>query len=332
MSNTNTNTSKRPYLGAVVGRTVENAPYAFHLEGYAASTDPRFFPADGEKQARFTFSIGIHGPADALLARAEGTYDKGKTYTMSEFVDLSFFGKDAEAVSAIYEKGMKLAVAGKLSLRTYNKSDGTPGSSVTCAVSRYALMETRGKSVKAAVTDNFGTVSYVYKDKTGSDRVIPMAELLTGTVVGTPKLGESNGKKYFGFGLKTASPAAKVYDAANQVDTKDKEYDAGKRIVNAVVFDVKAETLSKLVRTGTMLVVTGPIREEEYNGAMNYRMSAREVGIMKYAPVPAGEGDEGSNPTGPAPAGSVAAAAEEAAFVPSSEFVDMDDEDGELPF
>ena len=60
---TNT-TTKRPFLSTLVGRTVENEPYAFHLEGFAASNDPKFFPADGEKQARFNFSIGIHCPAD----------------------------------------------------------------------------------------------------------------------------------------------------------------------------------------------------------------------------------------------------------------------------
>lgn len=321
-------TTKRPYLGTVVGRTVENAPYAFHLEGYAASNDPKFFPADGEKQARFSFSIGIRCAADELLARANGEYSKENTYTMSEFVDVSLFGKDAEEVSKVYVKGMKIAVSGKLSLRTYDKTDGSTGSSVSCAVNKYALMESKNKPIKASVSENFGAVSYVYKDKTGADRVIPMAELLTGTVVGTPKLGESNGKKYFGFGLKTALPAAKVYDTANKVDAKGKEYDNGKRIVNVVVFDMKAETLSNLVRAGTMLAVTGPVREEEYNGEKNYRMSAREVGIMKFAPLPVGE----NNPAGPAPAGSAAAAAEEAASLPSSEFAVLEDEDGELPF
>lgn len=113
MSNT---TTRKPYLANVVGRTVENDPYAFHLEGFAASNDPKFFPADGEKQARFSFSIGIRGAADELLARANGTYSKENTYSMSEFVDLSLFGKDAEEVSKVYVKGMKIAVAGKLSL------------------------------------------------------------------------------------------------------------------------------------------------------------------------------------------------------------------------
>ena len=326
----NTNTTKRPFLSTFVGRTVENEPYAFHLEGFAASNDPKFFPADGEKQARFNFSIGIHGPADELLARANGDYDKGNTYTMSEFVDLTLFGKDAEAVSKVYVKGMKIAVAGKLSLRTYDKTDGTQGSSVCCSVNKYVLMESKNKPIKATVTDAFGAVSYVYKDQSGADRVIPMAELLSGIVVGTPRLGESNGKKYFGFGLKTAVPAAKVCDVANKVDAKDKEYDANKRILNIVVFDRKAETLSNIVRPGAMLVVSGPVREEEYNGDKNYRMRAREVGIMKFAPLAAGK----ENPAGPAPAGSAAAAAEAAANapLPSSEFAPLEDEEGELPF
>ena len=169
----NTTTTKKPYLANIVGRTVENDPYAFHLEGFAASNDPKFFPADGEKQARFSFSIGIRGAADELLARANG----------------SLFGKDAEEVSKVYVKGMKIAVAGKLSLRTYDKADGSQGSSVSCAVNKHVLMESKGKPIVAKVTDAFGTVSYVYKDKTGSDRVINMAELLPGTVVGTPKSG-----------------------------------------------------------------------------------------------------------------------------------------------
>lgn len=324
----NTTTTKKPYLANIVGRTVENDPYAFHLEGFAASNDPKFFPADGEKQARFSFSIGIRGAADELLARANGTYNKENTYSMSEFVDISLFGKDAEEVSKVYVKGMKIAVAGKLSLRTYDKADGSQGSAVSCAVNKHILMESKGKPIVAKVTNAFGTVSYVYKDKTGSDRIINMAELLSGTVIGTPKFGESNGHKYYSFGLKTAVPAAKVFDAVNGNDTKNKEYDANKRIINVVVFDKKAETLANLAKPGAMVAVTGPVKEEEYNGSVSYRMSAREVGMMKFAPLPAGE----DNPAGPAPAGSAAAAADGPAPIPSGEFMPMEDEEGELPF
>ncbi len=114
----------------------------------------------------------------------------------------------------------------------------------------------------------------------------------------------------------------------NRNDTKDKEYDANKRIINIVVFDKRAETLANLAKPGAMVAVTGPVREEEYNGNVSYRMSARGVGMMKFAPLAAGE----DNPAGPAPAGSAAAVADGPAPIPSSEFMPMEDEEGELPF
>lgn len=271
--------------------------------------------------------------ADALLARAKGEYnkeDKGK-YTMSEFVSLRIYGKQAEELSAIYTTGIKIAVSGKLSLRDYQKNDGTPAQEVTCDVKKLVVMG--GKTTEPKLTDSIGTATYVYKDKSGTDRSIRMAQLLTGTVVGEPKLRNSNGKTFFNFGIKTALPAAKVYDLANGLEARA-EY-GNKTITNITVFDKQAEALSRIISAGAQVVASGPVQEREYNGNVSYSMNARALGIMKLAPLPANETNAAA---GPAPVGTAAAAAEAAAAaaaaVPNSSFVDLgtDDEEGELPF
>lgn len=329
-----TATTKRPFLNTEVGKNVEGDPFAFHLEGLTASKTPHFSEASEGKDAFLGISIGVGMAADALLARAKGEYnkeDKDK-YTMSEFVSLRIYGKQAEELSAIYTTGIKIAVSGKLSLRDYQKNDGTPAQEVTCDVKKLVVMG--GKTTEPKLTDSIGTATYVYKDKSGTDRSIRMAQLLTGTVVGEPKLRESNGKKFFNFGIKTALPAAKVYDLANGLEARA-EY-GNKTITNITVFDKQAEALSRIISAGAQVVASGPVQEREYNGNVSYSMNARALGIMKLAPLPANETNAAA---GPAPVGTAAAAAAEAAAaaaaaVPNSSFVDLgtDDEEGELPF
>jgi len=316
---------KKAFLNSVLGRDVEGNPYAFHLEGFTASKDPKFNEAADGKDAFLGISIGVGRPADALLALANGEYDKDAAYTLTDFVGLRVYGKLAEEFSKSYAVGTKIAVTGKLSLRPYQKADGSEGREVVCNVNKLVVMG--GKNVEPKLTNTIGTTTYVYRDKKlGGDRSLGMAQLLTGTVVGTPALRESNGKKYFTFGLKTKIPAAKVYDLANGLQARD-NYENNKTIVNVTVFDRQAEVLSGLMRAGAQSVVTGPVREREYNGNVSYDMNARAVGIMKLAPLPAG------SPTASAPAGSAAAAADEAAnAVPSSGFVEFADEEEELPF
>lgn len=320
---------KKAFLNSVLGRDVEGNPYAFHLEGFTASKDPKFVEAADGKDAFLGIAIGVGRPADALLALAKGEYSKDAAYSLGEFVGLRLYGKLAEEFSKAYKTGVKIAVSGKLGLRDYDKSDGSKGQEVTCNVSKLVIMG--GKETEPQLTDSINATTYVYEDKkVGGDRSIGMAGLLTGTVVGTPALRESNGKKFFTFGLKTKLPAAKVYDLANGLSRDG--YEASKTIVNVTVFDRQAETLANLLRAGAQCVVTGPVREREYNGNTSYNMNARAVGIMKLAPLPAG-----SEAAGPAPAGTAAAAAAEAAgaaasTLPQSDFVDLGDEEEELPF
>ena len=323
---------KKAFLNSVMGKDVEGNPYAFHLEGFTASKDPKFVAATDDKDAFLGISIGVGRPADVLLALANGEYDKNANYTLSDFVGLRLYGKLAEEFSKTYVVGTKIAVSGKLSLRTYQKTDGSEGQEVVCNVKELVVMG--GKNADPKLSASIGTATYVYRDKKlGGDRSINMAQLLTGTVVGTPALRESNGKNFFTFGLKTLLPAAKVYDLSNGLQARG-NYETNKTILNITVFDHQAETLSKLLRAGAQCVVTGPVRDREYNGNVSYDMNARAVGIMKLAPLPAGSGSGNSNP---APTGSAAAAAGSAASaavntIPKSDFTDLEDEDGELPF
>jgi single-strand DNA-binding protein len=51
------------------------------------------------------------------------------------WVDCSLWGSRAEGVSQYITKGMKLTVAGRVDLQTFQKKDGTEGSKMTLSIS-----------------------------------------------------------------------------------------------------------------------------------------------------------------------------------------------------
>lgn len=330
-NNTAANTAapaKKRFLSAEVGLDAKNKAHAFHVEGYI-SQPPRFNPATDEKDAFLGTSMGIGMNPERLMALANGTFDKNTDYGEANgFVGLRVYGKLAEDFSAKCAKGLKVAVSGELAYHDWTDKDGNAQRDVTINVSNIAIMGSRTEEPILSNRISVGTLAY--KSDDGVVHTVPMAEQLTGKVVNVKPLatGGADNMSYFSFGVLTQLPAEKIYDMVNGISTDGKEYEKNKRIVNVVVFRNRAEALSKIIRKGTLVVLTGPVKAREYNGETSYQMSPRVASIMKFAPR-----DDDAAAQGPAPAGTVAAE-----LNPSTEadndngFAPMDDDDMELPF
>lgn len=330
MSNNNTNTT-RPYLAATVAKTVKNVPYALQLEGYVAGT-PYFKEATTDKKAFLSVSIGIRGSAARLMARADGTFDKEKTYgklgedgrEIDEFADLHFFGQLAETMSKALVKGRRVIVSGPMKWEPFKRKDGSDAQKLVIDVDNAIDGGSRKNGVDPTIGNRIAVVTTTYTGKDGLIHNVPMAGTLSGTVIGCNGLKTGgSGTTYLSFGIKTNLPAEKVHDMVNGIDGKNKAYDEKRTIVNATVFGQDAERMAKVIADGAIVVVSGPVESREYDGKVSYQNRPRCTTILKYAEATAPAGGE---------AASAGTAAADAAELSGEFFAPMDDADDELPF
>jgi single-strand DNA-binding protein len=91
-----------------------------HFAGYLGrDAETKFLPS-GDPVANF--SIGVNS----------GTKDQPKTL----WIDCALWGKRAEALAQYLVKGTPVTVCGDVDIRTYTKTDGTSGASLTCRVDK----------------------------------------------------------------------------------------------------------------------------------------------------------------------------------------------------
>lgn len=322
MSTTN-NTEKKRYLAAEVGMDVNGKPHAFHVEGYISR--PAYVTRGTEdKKSYLGTAIGTTTETEALMALADGSYEKGKEYGGGEFLSLNMFGSLAESFSKVCEVGLKVAVSGTFEWHDYTSKDGAPRKELRLLVDNLVVMGSRTK--EGEISNRVGHATRMFADKDGVVHNQPYTELMTGEVIGAKGLKSSaSGHEYLSFGVKTKIPAKKIYDLATGTYKDGNEYDTKKCIVNAVLFDRTAKALANLIRNGAQVVCSGAVTAREYNGETSYQMVPRVISIMKFAPKVE---DENAANTGAAPTGSVASAG----YSGTSDFVPMDDEDDELPF
>lgn len=331
---TNTNTSanadtKRRFLAAEVGLNEKGQPFAFHVEGYISK--PAYFLAanpEEEKRAYLSTSIGINMSPERLMALADGTYNKDADYGEANgFLDLRLTGKMAEDFSESCVVGSRVAVAGRLDWSSFTKKDSTEGKSLTVIVSSIVVMG--GKSVEAKLTNTIGVATKVYTGSDSVSRSMPMATLVTGTVLNNwgLKTGGDN-KTFLPLSVKALLPSEEIYDRVTGKYDKEKEYGPS-HILNVTLFGKAATALVGILRRDAQVVMTGVVDSREYNGETTYQMRPRVLSVMKFAPND-NSGEAGADSQ--APSGSAAA---EMAPPPgdASGFEPFDDEDdGELPF
>ena len=333
-TNTATTTRRSAYKVAQVGKTVKDVPYAIMLEGNVASAAPYFNEKTADKKAFLSVSIGIRGSVERLMARANGTYEKGKTYGVigedglekDEFVDLHLFGDLAEKMSKVLVKGRRVVVSGPMKMEDYKRKDGTPAKRLVINVDNIVDGGSRKDSVDPTIGDNIAVVTTTYTGKDGVVHNTPMAGTVSGRAYVTNGLQTGgSGVPFFTFGLKTNMPAEKVFDLANGSYSKDKAYDEKKTIINVTVFREGAERLSKVIANGAIVCVAGSIEAREYGGNISYQMRPFDgsVVVLKY-----GENKgEGAAPAAGTAAADAAPTADAGEF-----FAPVEDEGDELPF
>ena len=333
-TNTATTTRRSAYKVAQVGKTVKDVPYAIMLEGNVASAAPYFNEKTADKKAFLSVSIGIRGSVERLMARANGTYEKGKTYGVigedglekDEFVDLHLFGDLAEKMSKVLVKGRRVVVSGPMKMEDYKRKDGTPAKRLVINVDNIVDGGSRKDSVDPTIGDNIAVVTTTYTGKDGVVHNTPMAGTVSGRAYVTNGLQTGgSGVPFFTFGLKTNMPAEKVFDLVNGSYSKDKAYDEKKTIINVTVFRESAERLSKVIANGAIVCVAGSIEAREYGGNISYQMRPFDgsVVVLKY-----GENkSEGAAPAAGTAAADAAPTADAGEF-----FAPVEDEGDELPF
>jgi len=324
-----TTATRRPYLASNVGKTAKGEPFAYTLEGYIGSSAPFFAEAKDDKSAYLNVSMGLRGSAERIMARANGTYDSKATYgkvdeagqESDEFASIRIYGDMAEKLNEanVLTKGRHVVVSGRLKIQNYKTKSGGDGQELIVEAANVVDLGSRKNGIDPVISNTVGAATRTYTTKDGVVHTENLATGFIGTVINSKGLEISDsGVKHLSFGIKGGLPAEKVHDLANGIDTKDKEYDPKRAIVNAVVFGDQAERLSKVIRDNAIVVVSGPIEVRDYNGNISYQMRPRDVIIAKYAPseTPA----------------SGTAAAETSAAAPAYYVPEDDGDDGELPF
>lgn len=98
------------------------------------------------------------------IANDTGFGDRKK----SQWIDCSYFGKGAQAISDMIKKGDKVTVFGEITLDEFTRRDGTPGSKLALNVSHVELSPRAsrdgGSSGGGGYDQSIGT------DQRGSDR------------------------------------------------------------------------------------------------------------------------------------------------------------------
>lgn len=323
---------KKIFLASDVGMRGAD-PYAFHLEGFVATT-PYFKEGTQDSNAYLGVSMGVRGSAEAIFDRATGNWSRDKSYPEKDgFVRLKFFGSAAEEMSKIMTIGRHLVVAGKLEKEEpYEDKDGNTREPIAVLTDGLADLGSRKNNIPATIGKNVVGATQTYTTKDGIIHNVTTACLVQGTIISVAPLASSaRGTAYLRFGVRTRLPAEKVFDLANGVNVAGKEYDKSKRIINVVVFNDMATRLSKIITQNTQVVITGEIAENEYNGNISYQMISRDLTIMQYAPK---EASAAENTAAPATATSGMTAENTQTATDSAKdcFIDPDEDDGELPF
>ena len=188
MSTTN-NTEKKRYLAAEVGMDVNGKPHAFHVEGYISR--PAYVTRGTEdKKSYLGTAIGTTTETEALMALADGSYEKGKEYGGGEFLSLNMFGSLAESFSKVCEVGLKVAVSGTFEWHDYTSKDGAPRKELRLLVDNLVVMGSRTK--EGEISNRVGHATRMFADKDGVVHNQPYTELMTGEVIGAK--GEYNGE------------------------------------------------------------------------------------------------------------------------------------------
>lgn len=320
--------TSRRFTTAYVGNTPAGA-FAFQLEGNLVRPCELKETKDGTLV--LNNSIGVGRSAFAIMALAEGTYDRNAEYPDVPFVDLVAFGDVAQRMADKLTKGSHIVVAGKLSVRKWKDKAGAEHEAVSCQVQDFVLLGStkngiRGEGATATVP---ATNKYT---KDGQEILRPTACLISGNVFSVDDLAVSqSGMSYLHFTVFAQEPAAKVLDKAKGVDVSGKEYDPKKTLIRCTAFGKQAEALAKLnLKKGMAVAVSGTVSENEYEGKVSVQLSVNAFNIVSF------EVATGNSAVVPMPedAGEAPVAEETApgGAIPNDFYEADEDDDSELPF
>lgn len=295
----------RRFTTAFVGNTPAG-PFAFQVEGNL--TRPCELREMPDGRPVLNNSIGIGRSAFALLALAEGTYDKDAKYPDNPFVELAAFGDVAKRMAEL-GKGVRIVVTGKLSKRTWKDKANADRESVQIQVSEFAVLSCKaapkGEGAKTTVP---ATNQFTKKD--GEEVLRPVACLVSGTIYNVDELGTApSGNSYLHFNMFAQEPAEKVLDKARGVDTADKEYDPKRTLIRCSAFGRQAEALAKLLKKGMQVVVSGNVTDNVFEGKTSVQMTVNALNVVNFEaptgtsaviPLPEDAGDAPVNETAPA--------------------------------
>ena len=319
--------TNRRFTTAYVGNTPAG-PFAFQLEGNLVRPCELKETKDGTLV--LNNSIGVGRSAFAIMALAEGTYDRNAEYPDVPFVDLVAFGDVAQRMADKLTKGSHIVVAGKLSVRKWKDKAGAEHEVISCQVQDFALLGSAKNGVKGEGAQATVPATNKYT-KDGQEILRPTACLVSGNVFSVDELAVSkSGTSYLHFTMFAQEPAAKVLDKAKGVDVSGKEYDPKKALIRCTVFGKQAEALAKLdLKKGMAMAVSGAISENEYEGKVSVQMNVNAFNVVSFevagnsaaAPMPE---DAGEAPVaeGVAPGGAI----------PNDFYEADEDDDSELPF
>jgi len=266
-------------VGQRLGRNGEVSFYGFHVEGNV-TRDPILFPAKDGKKAFASTGIGISGSPFRLYNMATGAHEKDMEYEDENgFIDIRVFGNQAEAFTNAVKKGMKIVVAGTMSLRSYTPEGKDEQISVQIAVDSFSVLASSKGKGKATAFFQPVTKQFV-KASTGEIGTAATACLLSGEVVGVRELKNVDTNPILAFGLKTELLNDKIFDLVSGTYSKENEagYDAQKNIVNCSVFGEQAVRLAKLLKRGMVVAATGAVTKDDYG----VKLRPSQLSVVDY--------------------------------------------------
>lgn len=129
--------------------------------------DPELRYLPQSNTANCTFVVAV----DKGLSKDKKEEYTAKGLPVADFINVSVWGKTAEAVSKYVSKGMQICVSGRISTRSYKDKDGNSKTWTEVVASVVDFIDWKDKSNADSTTENQG--SYLSDFEPREDENIP---------------------------------------------------------------------------------------------------------------------------------------------------------------
>ena len=303
-------------------------PYINHGEGFVV--DKNFFTGEGEKKSVLRMNVRISRNPWIIFGEAEVEAQTNNPGVNAEkpFITVTAFGQLAEDLNSVLVDKAKIVFTGKAVKNEFKRKDGSDGVSINVLANNAYMLACKAapKGSEKAGSTIVHSVSEYTQRNSGQTVKEDLVCLLAGTVKGSSKVAEYNGRSVVNFDFEVPIPAKKIHALGTGTYQKDADY-GNYRVIRCAVWGPRATHLDSVLAPGNILVVTGSTKVNSYKDQDYVNMTLKELSVMSWVDAPK------NNQSAPAPASAAPAPSGGPGYEDGfDEFAELLDDDAELPF